>query len=285
MADSRLRPRAAALLGSTGATGQKLLPLLLADPSYAKVITLTRRPSGITHPKLENRVVDFEDLASGLEGTRVDDCYCTFGTTIRIAGSEAAMTRIDHDYVIAFAKACLAAGAHPHLIPVLGRIAGHPGGAEGLVMRLIDPAFRSLAGPPSLESCTRDVYAGDCAFALSVVLRIALGIASAARHLHERGIVHGDLYAHNILHDGAGGVLLGDFGAASLYAPGDAAEALQRIEVRAFACLLEELLERCAMPSPGLAALHAACGDADPQARPLFAEIERVLLAELEPGL
>lgn len=105
------RPRTAALLGSTGATGQKLLPLLLADPAYAKVITLTRRPSGITHPKLENRVVDFEDLAAGLQGAHVDDCYCTFGTTIRIAGSEAAMTRIDHDYVIAFAKACLAAGA------------------------------------------------------------------------------------------------------------------------------------------------------------------------------
>lgn len=105
------RPGTAALLGSTGATGKELLPLLLADPAYAKVITLTRRPSGITHPKLENRVVDFENLAEGLKGIRVDDGYCTFGTTIRVAGSEAAMTRIDHDYVIAFAKACLAGGA------------------------------------------------------------------------------------------------------------------------------------------------------------------------------
>lgn len=104
-------PRVAALLGATGAAGQKLLPLLLADPTYAKVIALARRTSGLTHPKLENRIVDFNDLASGLQGTKVDDCYCTFGTTITIAGSEAAMTRIDHDYVIAFAKACLAAYA------------------------------------------------------------------------------------------------------------------------------------------------------------------------------
>ncbi len=104
-------PRIAALLGSTGATGQKLLPLLLADPAYAKVITLGRRESGISHPKLENRVVDFDNLAASLAGAKVDDCYCTFGTTIRIAGSEAAMTRIDHEYVIAFAKAGLASGA------------------------------------------------------------------------------------------------------------------------------------------------------------------------------
>lgn len=105
------RPRTAVLLGASGATGQQLLPLLLADPRYDKIITLSRRPSDIRHPKLENRVVDFSDLAAGFTGLRVDDCYCTFGTTIRIAGSEAAMTRIDHDFVLAFAQAGRAAGA------------------------------------------------------------------------------------------------------------------------------------------------------------------------------
>ncbi len=104
-------PRTAALLGASGATGKKLLPLLLEDPAYAKVIAVGRRALAESHPKLENRVVDFDHLAVGMKGVRVDDCYCTFGTTIRIAGSEAAMTRIDHDYVMAFAKAGLEAGA------------------------------------------------------------------------------------------------------------------------------------------------------------------------------
>ena len=103
--------RIAALLGASGATGQKLLPLLLDDPRYGKIITLGRRATGLRHRKLEDRVVDFENLAAGFEGMKVDDCYCTFGTTIKIAGSEAAMTRIDHDFVLAFAKAGLAAGA------------------------------------------------------------------------------------------------------------------------------------------------------------------------------
>ena len=105
------RPRIAALLGASGATGHKLLPLLLADPAYGKVITLGRRTLDISHAKLQDRVVDFDNLAAGFEDARVDDCYCTFGTTIKIAGSQAAMTRIDHEFVLAFAKAGLAAGA------------------------------------------------------------------------------------------------------------------------------------------------------------------------------
>jgi|694.fasta_scaffold23184_7 uncharacterized protein YbjT (DUF2867 family) len=105
------KPRTAVLLGASGATGQKLLPLLLADPGYRRIVTLSRRAIDTNHPKLENRVVDFVDLAAGFEGLKVDDCYCTFGTTIKIAGSEAAMTRIDHDFVLDFARAGLAAGA------------------------------------------------------------------------------------------------------------------------------------------------------------------------------
>lgn len=105
------QPRTAVLLGASGATGQKLLPLLLDEPSYSKIITLSRRDAGNSHRKLENRVVDFDDIAAGFNGLRVDDCYCTFGTTIEIAGSEAAMIRIDHDFVLEFAKAGLAAGA------------------------------------------------------------------------------------------------------------------------------------------------------------------------------
>jgi hypothetical protein len=179
-------------------------------------------------------------------------------------------------------SACIGAGEHPNLIPVLGRLADHPVGASGLVLALIDAGFSNLAGPPSLDSCTRDVYPVDLALTPDAVLRIAAGIASVACHLHERGINHGDLYAHNILHCGAGRALLGDFGAASFHPPGDpqAAEALQRIEVRAFGCLLEELMESCPEPFRAraeLAALQARCVDDKPAGRPLFTEILRVL--------
>lgn len=102
--------RTAVILGATGATGSRLLPMLLADERYDRIVTLTRRPPVLNHPKLLNRVVDFDRLMDALHDLRADDAYCTFGTTIKKAGSSAAMTRIDHDYVMAFAQAAFTAG-------------------------------------------------------------------------------------------------------------------------------------------------------------------------------
>lgn len=56
-------------------------------------------------------------------------------------------------------------------------------------------------------------------FDLATAARIAHSMACAARHLHRQGILHGDLYAHNILHDEEGQALLGDLGAASFIPP------------------------------------------------------------------
>ncbi|WP_377701355.1 leucine-rich repeat-containing protein kinase family protein [Pseudoduganella sp. UC29_71] len=181
--------------------------------------------------------------------------------------------------------ACVAGGPHPNLIPILGEVADHPDGTRGLVMSMVEPDFSNLAGPPSLDSCTRDIYPEGKRFSLDAALAIAHGVASAARQLHARGIMHGDLYGHNILHCGEGRTLLGDFGAASFYAP-DAphAASLQRLEVRAFGCLLEELLERCDAPDAAgavlaqLAALQAACLQEN-AARPLFSAIDAQLAA------
>ncbi|VTU37940.1 leucine-rich repeat-containing protein kinase family protein [Variovorax sp. PBL-E5] len=186
--------------------------------------------------------------------------------------------------------ACIAAGAHPNLIAVEARVANHPEGTPGLALALVDPHFSNLAGPPSLQSCTRDVYDGNAAWSAKAALRMACGIASATAQLHARGILHGDLYAHNILWDGAGHCLLGDFGAASFLPRGDDAQAraLQRIEVRAFGCLVEELAARC-RPGDGdeddatralLADLQARCLQAEPAARPAFAEIVSALNAD-----
>ncbi|MDM0042874.1 leucine-rich repeat-containing protein kinase family protein [Variovorax dokdonensis] len=190
--------------------------------------------------------------------------------------------------------ACIAAGAHPTLIGVRGRVTGHPDGTPALVLGLVDPDWRNLAGPPSLQSCTRDVYAPDTRFDLPAALGMAGGVASAVRQLHAHGITHGDLYAHNILWDGGARALLGDFGAASFFEPSGAhAAGLQRIEARAFGCLLEELIDRVnspptdADPTEGenhsavqaLRRLQARCNSPVPAERPSFAEIEDSLEA------
>jgi hypothetical protein len=179
----------------------------------------------------------------------------------------------------------IVAGAHPNLIQVLGRVTDHPTGGLGLVMALMDQDFNNLAGPPDFASCTRDIYADGQKFSVPVALRLAIGVASAATHLHQRGILHGDLYGHNVLFKPCGDCLLGDFGASSIYPLGNDAVAhpLQAIEVRAFGCLLEELLDRCVVENDeggileSLRILQLRCLSIEVRERPAFSEIRSEL--------
>jgi len=175
--------------------------------------------------------------------------------------------------------ASIAAGSQAQLIGLLGTVAGHPQGAQGIVMPRVAPGFRNLARPPSFASCTRDVYDEGFAPSAPAAWRLAQGVAAAMAHLHARGVVHGDLYGHNILWDGAhGDALLGDFGAAFVLPPTVAAAPLQARDVRAFGCLLGELMAHCAAPAQlaSWAALRDACLGAA-SARPPFADISRQL--------
>lgn len=174
--------------------------------------------------------------------------------------------------------ACLSAGRHPQLLPVIGPLQAQPGEPDGLLLELLEPRFRVLAGPPSLASCTRDCYAPEQRFSAGQVLALAGGVAGALAHLHQRGILHGDLYAHNLLVDGHD-CRLSDFGAASFFTPGSVqGAALQRVESRAFGILLEELLQRC--PENGLEALwqlQRRCTSSTPHERPNCVEIAAFL--------
>ncbi|KQP61481.1 leucine-rich repeat-containing protein kinase family protein [Methylobacterium sp. Leaf108] len=165
--------------------------------------------------------------------------------------------------------ACLRAGAHPNLTGALGRTCDRAEGRHGLLMPLLPAHWRVLAGPPSLESCSRDVYDPALRLEPDVAVAIAAGVAAGAAHLHARGLVHGDLYAHNVLWDGAAGrAVLGDFGAAGLLPPDVGDHPWTAFDVRAYGLLLGELLDRCAGDPPGLRDLERACTQPDPAARP-----------------
>ncbi|MCX6181999.1 MAG: leucine-rich repeat-containing protein kinase family protein [Bacteroidetes bacterium] len=179
---------------------------------------------------------------------------------------------------------CLAAGSHENLVKVLGRISNHPQQKQALVMELIPADYRNLGGPPSLETCSRDVFPSGTIFSLNDVLEIANGVASLCVHLHQRGIMHGDLYAHNTLVNDAAHALLGDFGAATFYdlhlqtAPFN-----ERIEVRAFGCLLEDLLNHTKETNLDLFQLKEDCMQENVVNRPDFVEIcERIRILKIK---
>jgi uncharacterized protein YbjT (DUF2867 family) len=112
MATVRSAPRSALLVGATGLVGRELLPLLLDNERYARVQALVRPASNPLkpHPKLTSRNVNFVHLPSDLG--KVDDAYIALGTTLKLAGSNAAFREVDFDFVLASARAAKAAGAH-----------------------------------------------------------------------------------------------------------------------------------------------------------------------------
>ncbi len=142
--------------------------------------------------------------------------------------------------------ATLVAGKHPHLVGVLGVMEGHPHGTEGLVMPRLASEWAPLAGPPSMASCTRDVYSPGLWLTAARVDAITRAVTDVLCHLHDRGLMHGDLYAHNLLVDGQGNALLSDFGAASFLPVNDRPrrEALQVMDRRALQILTNELSQR-----------------------------------------
>lgn len=85
------------LVGSTGLVGGHVLQQALADPAVAQVVAPTRKPL-TPQPKLINPVVDFERLPQDAEWWAVDAVVCTLGTTIRVAGSQTAFYKVDHDH-------------------------------------------------------------------------------------------------------------------------------------------------------------------------------------------
>lgn len=184
--------------------------------------------------------------------------------------------------------ACIGVGKHPHVISTIGKVHSHPETKKGLVLELIPPNFTVLGQPPSLETCTRDNFPEGLVFSGRKIKRILTSIASAALHLHEKGISHGDLYAHNILIDEAGHALLGDFGAATVYGKNHPnAAAIERLEVLAFGHLIEDMLrlfderemgEKEMLLEMALMELHYRCINPFVEARPDF----RMILEELE---
>lgn len=103
-----------ALIGASGLVGAALLERLLVDHD---VLVLARRPLGVEHPRLRERIAPIADWPAALDGEALDAAISTLGTTIRQAGSRDAFEAVDLDAVVAFARAARAAGAR-HVVAV-----------------------------------------------------------------------------------------------------------------------------------------------------------------------
>jgi len=102
------------LVGATGAVGQAVLRQALSEERITRIVAPTRRPLQAAvagGERLLNPVIDFTRLPEEAPWWKVDAVVCTLGTTIRVAGSQAAFAAIDRDLPIAVGRLARAAGA------------------------------------------------------------------------------------------------------------------------------------------------------------------------------
>lgn len=97
--------KTAIVIGATGLTGKLLTNILLADDRFEVVKIFTRRPTGLSHPKLKEYVIDFDQTSTWMDRVKGDVLFSALGTTLRKAGSKEAQYHVDYWYQYEFAKA------------------------------------------------------------------------------------------------------------------------------------------------------------------------------------
>ena len=129
------------LLGSTGLVGKQVLRRSLANPDVAKVTAPVRTDVPI-RPRVTFPTVDFERLPIDAPWWRADAAICTLGTTMRLAGSQVAFRRVDHDYVLMAATLARRAGTR---VFVLNSSLGAGVDARSFYLRVKGETERDLA--------------------------------------------------------------------------------------------------------------------------------------------
>ncbi|MEK4228213.1 NAD(P)H-binding protein [Solibacillus sp. FSL H8-0538] len=89
--------RSALVVGATGLVGSALVRLLCESEEYAAVNVIARRPLNFSHPKLEVKVREFDEIAE-LDIEFAHEVFCCLGTTIKKAGSRAQFEKVDVEY-------------------------------------------------------------------------------------------------------------------------------------------------------------------------------------------
>ncbi|MFC3713829.1 NAD(P)H-binding protein [Sphingoaurantiacus capsulatus] len=104
-----------ALIGGTGLVGREAARRLWASGEVGLVSFVRREPKARYERKISFERL-LHDGISTLEMEQIDIAICCLGTTMKQAGSKGGFRRIDHDYVMAFAKAALKLGARQFIL-------------------------------------------------------------------------------------------------------------------------------------------------------------------------
>jgi uncharacterized protein YbjT (DUF2867 family) len=113
--------RKAIITGASGLIGSQLLDILLAVETYDEVLILVRKKLNISHIKLTQLVIDFDQMESHAASIAGDAVFSCLGSTQKKTADRTVYYKIDHDYPLRLAKMAQANGVKQfHLVSSIG---------------------------------------------------------------------------------------------------------------------------------------------------------------------
>ena len=236
----------------------------LPSPATPSLIS----PSELTNPKPRSKPIV---LGAGASGTTKLMSYQGRSVAVKEYSQD---SRVTSDGSPADEMSCaLRAGTMnlESVIKVIGICSPSPSSSSpssappSLVMEYLS-GYSPLGSPPSLSTCTRDVYDGKLTLTPAQADDVVTEMGKALATMHNNGVCHGDFYSHNIMirsvpgggddddDDGEGvalSVKLGDFGASFLYDPkSHLGSVIEKISLRSYRIFLGEVASLVAPPRP-----------------------------------
>lgn len=108
--------KTALVIGATGLVGEQLILKLFEHPEFENVVVLSRRKTGLDHPKLEEILIDFNQPESWKDLVKGDVAFSSLGTTIKAAKTKENQYRVDYTYQYEFAKAASGNGVPAYVL-------------------------------------------------------------------------------------------------------------------------------------------------------------------------
>jgi len=106
----------ALVFGATGLVGGHVVRLLQQDARYSEIHVFLRRSAPFEGGKVHTHVVDFTNLDEVRDSIQGNELFCCLGTTIKVAGSQAAFRFVDYELPVALAKIAAQQGVKSFLV-------------------------------------------------------------------------------------------------------------------------------------------------------------------------
>ena len=109
------------IIGGSGLIGKQVIKLACKDDFFTQINAIVRSPLPHKDPKINELVIDFDDLSHQLKEIKARVLICTLGTTRKVTPDKKDYRKIDLEYTLCAAEMALKNGCEQiHLISSIG---------------------------------------------------------------------------------------------------------------------------------------------------------------------